>query len=264
MCAVCSPSSSLSLSLSTWFMRVLLVVEQQLLQLPHTSDKMFRKICNNAGPCPVGRASVYVSPPFLIPAVNTDLPQSVVHMVVRMRVQGSAECVWQCEGERNAAALTHWSFCSFWLCCWRHIGAKKTLWLETPSTFDPLPPACVDLKWTALCWMKRQSLKHLVWFMCSALVSSSLHFCRPLMNAPIMNVHFLTGNCERRACFLVFDLCQSQALLPQSLVSSRAPVVLLILPLQTTSMRPVRPRSLDQGGRPPLICLGVRPFDYRL
>lgn len=41
----------------------------------------------------------------------------------------------------------------------------------------------------------------------------------------------------------------------------RAPVVLLILPLQTTSERPVRPHSLHQGAQPFFICLGVRPFD---
>lgn len=61
------------------------------------SDKMFIRIHFDTSPRPVRRATVYVSHPFLLPAVNTDLLTSVLHMAVRMRARGSTArvAVWR-------------------------------------------------------------------------------------------------------------------------------------------------------------------------
>lgn len=89
------------LSLSSWWM---CVPSGGSLSSDARLKGMFIKIYNCHSPPTVTQATVYVSRSFFIPAVNTELLQSAVHMPARARVWASADvrgraCVRLCQGE---------------------------------------------------------------------------------------------------------------------------------------------------------------------
>lgn len=153
------------LSLSSWWM---CVPSGGSLSSDARLKGMFIKIYNCHSPPTVTQATVYVSRSFFIPAVNTELLQSAVHMPARARVWASADvrgraCVRLCQGEGEKKKKTqppelpplsptsppgHFGsavnsrFCFFFI-FFAKLKQTLSFGLRQRAPFDPLPPAGV-------------------------------------------------------------------------------------------------------------------------